>query len=480
MRPRRVALLSFHVTHLLIIETTTRGVTARNPARLSCIWLASIGLCIRRIGVTNGKSAKVAEETYRRTNASQCLETNLGGLCEVEITTKEIKEIEDDTPDDEDRSVPVGRDERIVTEMPTNALRGKVFGPVSFILLVLTMSTCRGITTTTEQNRYRQRGTPMHKVQLTQKGYIQFLRWELPVPELTEFTFCLWLESNDLTHPHSIFSYSKNERDRLVRAWISSHGRSVHLEIGGTTVFATPTDIHENRWYHVCQSWENQAGLYALWVNGHLWVQGRSEKTVGHVIPSGGDIVVGQEYTDFDKGLEDGIEGSVLGFNLLLASAFDPRTRNNKRESSVEAISMPSSVSSYATVPLFARIPPNVMQRDVSRGTRTIYAVFPSIYGRRVRRYASLQPRTSSRDTELASETINPWLLAGRIARSKLGRNFIPLGLQLVKLSHVRCEIGRGSPFLGGPLMLISWTRTPVRVFGGAILKNVKNHCGNF
>lgn len=36
----------------------------------------------------------------------------------------------------------------------------------------------------------------------------QFLRWELPVPKLTEFTFCLWMESYDLTHSHPIFSYS--------------------------------------------------------------------------------------------------------------------------------------------------------------------------------------------------------------------------------------------------------------------------------
>jgi hypothetical protein len=35
------------------------------------------------------------------------------------------------------------------------------------------------------------------------------------------------------------------------------------------------------------------------------------------VIPGGGDVVVGQEYTDFDKGLDDGIEGEVFGFNLL-------------------------------------------------------------------------------------------------------------------------------------------------------------------
>lgn len=32
-------------------------------------------------------------------------------------------------------------------------------------------------------------------------------------------------------------------------------------------------------------------------------------------------MVVGQEYTDFDKGLEDGIEGEIYGFNFVLSSA---------------------------------------------------------------------------------------------------------------------------------------------------------------
>lgn len=37
---------------------------------------------------------------------------------------------------------------------------------------------------------------------------LQFLRWELPVPEIEEFTFCMWIKSANLTYSHSIFSYS--------------------------------------------------------------------------------------------------------------------------------------------------------------------------------------------------------------------------------------------------------------------------------
>ena len=47
-------------------------------------------------------------------------------------------------------------------------------------------------------------------------------------------------------------------------------------------------------------------------------------------------------------------------------------------------------------------------------------------------------------------------------------------------IGNTHCEIGRGSPYIGGKLMLISWTRTAVRIFGGVLLKNVASDCGNF
>lgn len=48
----------------------------------------------------------------------------------------------------------------------------------------------------------------LYKVKLTQKGYIQFLRYLADVPNLQEYTFCLWFTSSNLTHSHPLFSYS--------------------------------------------------------------------------------------------------------------------------------------------------------------------------------------------------------------------------------------------------------------------------------
>ncbi|KAL0105674.1 hypothetical protein PUN28_015857 [Cardiocondyla obscurior] len=375
-----------------------------------------------------------------------------------------------------------------------------IFPSASLIFLGLLVAAVSRVPAELVEKRAGRR-TPMHSVQFTQKGYIQFLKWELPVPEIHEFTFCLWVKSTDLTYPHSIFSYSRNERERLIRSWISSRGRSIHLEIDGVEIFRRPARIREHRWYHICQSWENRVGRYALWLDGHLVSQGRSKERTGHVIAEGGDIVLGQEYTDFDKGLEEGIEGSVLGFNLLLASAF------NSLDSGLHQRPLFRSTNEAADVvedPVDAETETRRSRRDLDLGATRVLDKLVSIlfalnpnWSRRLSQPSDAKTEEDSvispplasiingtREEETSSilddaitfDTVNE---AG--VKDLLGKLLnVPLGLQLVQLSYVHCELGRGSPPIGGPLMLVSWSRTPVKVFGGAIIKNVGDQCGKF
>ncbi|XP_063988585.1 uncharacterized protein LOC135168392 [Diachasmimorpha longicaudata] len=299
----------------------------------------------------------------------------------------------------------------------------------------------------------RVTGAQIHKAVLTQRGYIQFLRWELSVPEIHEFTFCEWIKSTNLTYPHSIFSYSKNGTDRLVRAWISPFGRSLHLEINSIEILAEPAIILEDQWYHICLSWDNREGRYGLWVDGKIKVDDFFLGMAGHVIPASGDLVLGQEFTDFDKGLEEGIEGAVLGFNLLLASAFDVKSRfieiNNLDEGPMVA-------------PInFPKYPGSGVRGGVSSGQRRpIHSNYPpsAMYARKSGSRGAAHHRI--RETRQTART--------------------PLGLRLIENGYYHCEEGRGSPYVGGSKLLVSWTRTPVRVFGGAVLKNVDSQCGIF
>ncbi|PSN30819.1 hypothetical protein C0J52_23362 [Blattella germanica] len=211
----------------------------------------------------------------------------------------------------------------------------------------------------------------------------QFLKYEVKLPELHDFTFCIWMKTNNFTHPHPLFSYSKHETQRLVRSWLEPTG-VVMLEVMDRRVMKVGLNIVPGHWYHICQTWSNIAGQWVLHVNGQLAAAGHNWKMRGMVIPGAGDVVVGQEYTDFDKGLDDGIEGEVFGFNLV--------TSSNKLS----------------------------------------------------------------------------WLHA----------NLDP-GLELVERSYHQCSAGRGSP-MNRKRLLVSWASTPVRVFGGAVIKRAKSTCGNF
>lgn len=53
-------------------------------------------------------------------------------------------------------------------------------------------------------------------------------------------------------------------------------------------------------------------------------------------------------------------------------------------------------------------------------------------------------------------------------------------GRKLVELSYRKCLLGKGSPLSGDGLSLVSWTLTPVKMFGGVGLKIANPSCGLF
>ncbi|XP_066150742.1 neuronal pentraxin receptor-like [Euwallacea fornicatus] len=242
------------------------------------------------------------------------------------------------------------------------------------------------------------------KASLTQKGYIQFLKYVVEVPEIAEYTFCIWVKSYNFTFSHPLLSYSRHEQDRFIRVWISPHGSHLNLELLQVPVFSIPLHAQEHQWYHICQSWSAPKAAWSVFLNGQLRANGHQPKLHNMRIPSRGDLVVGQEYTDFDKGLDDGIEGEISGFNFVLESTF-PRASDH----------------------LFAM--DNLIQKRSMLWKKHLDSMLHQM----------------------------------------------PLGLILVQLGR-DCEYLRGAP-LKGKKVLINWTKTEVRVFGGAILKTVSRFC---
>nr|CAD7432456.1 unnamed protein product [Timema monikensis] len=226
---------------------------------------------------------------------------------------------------------------------------------------------------------------------------LRFLKYDVQLPQLQDFTLCLWFKTLNFTYPHPLFSYSKDEKERLIRSWLTPPPfPSIHLEVLGHEVMDVAMHVETGRWYQVCQAWSGSEGKWGLHVNGRLRAAGDNWQVAYNVlrglrIPGGGDVVVGQEYTDFDKGLDDGIEGEVFGFNLV--------------------------------------------------------------------RGAHLRP-------------------SGRPHGNELEVN--PPDHELIVRSYGDCVARRGAPVSDKRSVLVSWTRTPVAVFGGAVIAEARPVCGDF
>lgn len=190
-------------------------------------------------------------------------------------------------------------------------------------------------------------------------------------------------------------------------------------------------------------------------------------------------MVVGQEYTDFDKGLDDGIEGEVFGFNLLTSEPTSQGVSWFPARDNALVLPQNHYVGNSAEGPSW--LPPTPLQQ--SRATLRVFSskkkpirwpeetrrsekVFRGDHGTsRVRwptdqRKSRRVPRVRRRETRDASVVANP-------------------GLELVRKSYRQCAEKRGSP-VDQSRLLIAWASTPVRVFGGAVIKGAKPVCGDF
>ncbi|KAL3282962.1 hypothetical protein HHI36_006120 [Cryptolaemus montrouzieri] len=303
------------------------------------------------------------------------------------------------------------------------------------------------------------------KVQLTQKGYIQFLRYTENVPFLTEYTFCIWMKSYNLTYSHPILSYSKHEEERLIRVWISPHGKAINLEIHGIPVFRIPTKFKEHQWYHICQSWSSETGSWEVFVN-KMKFHGHVPKLSGIGIKEGGDIVIGQEYTDFDKGLDDGIEGDIFGFNFVLSSTSSRLPKTIYKPSMKHYVS-PTRI---IRVPKFESGFIPMKNKNNRRLPRII--VDESNSSPKTKLIKKRENKSYGRGGHHSSSSFRHHPPRARRMRSVMHKS---LGMKLVELSR-NCALGKGAP-LHGEKVLISWIKTTVRVFGGAIVKHVKPFC---
>ncbi|XP_078366330.1 neuronal pentraxin-2-like [Oculina patagonica] len=133
------------------------------------------------------------------------------------------------------------------------------------------------------------------------------------LPDLTQFTVCLWMQSDDTESQGCPISYALPEEHNEL---VIYNYNAFRLCIGGLFK-ATSVSATDGKWHHICASWENTAGSWKFYKDGDVRAQGSDLKT-GHVIKSGGSFLLGIEQDSPGGGFEvyESFRGMMTNVNL--------------------------------------------------------------------------------------------------------------------------------------------------------------------
>lgn len=190
-------------------------------------------------------------------------------------------------------------------------------------------------------------------------------------------------------------------------------------------------------------------------------------------------MVVGQEYTDSEKGLDDGIEGEVFGFNLLTSELDAGSLSPFKTQRNVWVPLRTYHATKSAQLPTRLSLTP-------LQGLET--ALTAAVSDKKPLRWPENRGYSGKESKGNPGATTVQWpnnhrkpsrALLATVRQVRDASLRLNPGLELVENSYRKCAAMRGSPVKKSRL-LVAWASTPVRVFGGAIIKKAKPVCSNF
>ncbi|XP_034839178.1 uncharacterized protein b6 [Maniola hyperantus] len=137
----------------------------------------------------------------------------------------------------------------------------------------------------------------MYKVSMNQELFYQYVEYQTKLPDLKEFTLCMWTKFHNHTDDHPLFSYAVGDSPKEISAMVSNTEEASYFStaVNGQTYFRLNYPLKLNTWYHSCQSWNGKTGEWQIWVNAERVGRGFHNRLVGHVIKGGGTIITGQE-----------------------------------------------------------------------------------------------------------------------------------------------------------------------------------------
>nr|XP_018907084.1 PREDICTED: uncharacterized protein LOC109037046 isoform X2 [Bemisia tabaci] len=173
-----------------------------------------------------------------------------------------------------------------------------------------------------------ERACSLHKAVLDQNKFPQFIQFKHHLPDLKEFTLCVWHKFYNHTYEQPLFSYSLPHQPKEILSWISNVEKQSYymFAINGKTMYRLNYPVKLQRWYHTCQSWNGKTAEWQIWVNNERVGRGYYNILAGHAIKSGGVAISGQTHPDYSSrymGLQneiEGLQGEITMLNVYKAA----------------------------------------------------------------------------------------------------------------------------------------------------------------
>ncbi|XP_011258855.2 uncharacterized protein LOC105252901 [Camponotus floridanus] len=161
---------------------------------------------------------------------------------------------------------------------------------------------------------HEQEKCSLYKVAMTQQLYFEYIHYKTDLPNMKEFTLCMWTKFHNHSNDHPLFSYAVGDQPRGILSWVANTPRSSYymLNVNGHNLYRLNYPLRLNKWYHSCQSWNGRTGEWQIWVNDERVGRGFNNRLVGHVIKGGGIAISGQEQRQLGGGFLEG-EGAPPG-----------------------------------------------------------------------------------------------------------------------------------------------------------------------
>ncbi|XP_046669099.1 uncharacterized protein LOC124359951 isoform X1 [Homalodisca vitripennis] len=153
----------------------------------------------------------------------------------------------------------------------------------------------------------------LYKAVFDQDTFQQYVQYKTQIPDLKEFTLCMWHKFYNHSQDQPLFSYAHRDKSREIYSWVAnSESASFYmLAINGQTLYRLNYPVRLHKWYHMCQSWNGKTGEWQIWVNSERIGRGFHNLLVGKPIKGGGMAISGQEQLRYSGG--GGGKGSVPG-----------------------------------------------------------------------------------------------------------------------------------------------------------------------